>query len=279
MLKKPFLHVVIAATLILIVGSCSKYQKLLKSSNTELKYQKAIEYYNNEDYYRALQLFDMVLPYYRGTSRAEKIGYYISMSHYFQGDYILASYHFKNFAKTFPKSKYAKECTFLAAYCNYLESPRYSLDQSNSYKAIEGFQYFANQYPRSDSVELCNEYIDELRDKLQRKRFEISKQYLKTEYFEAAITSFKTDLEDYPNSEYKEESLFFILKSHFLLAENSIEEKKYDRYKNTEEAYERLVAHYGKDNTFAKQANKIYEKTLIALEELKKQRHLSKTGI
>ena len=269
MLKKRILIILIIVSTIFGLSSCSKYQKLLKSSNTELKYEKAIEYYNEGDYYRALQLFEIILPYYRGTSRAEKIAYYYSMSHYFQNDFILASFHLSNFAKTFPKSKHAKECTYLAAYCNYLESPKYSLDQTYTYKAIESFQLFADKFPKSDSVKLCNQYIDELRQKLMKKAYNISKLYFKTENYKAAITSFGVNLQTYPNTPYKVESMFYSLKASYLLAEKSIEDKKYERYKNTVEAYERLIAHYGEENQFAKEAKNIYGKSKSALEELK----------
>lgn len=269
MLKKQILIVLIIGLVTIGFNSCSKYQKLLKSSDTELKYKKAIEYYNEGDYYRALQLFEIVLPYYRGTSRAEKIAYYYSMSHYYQNDFILASFHLSNFAKTFPRSQYAKECTFLAAYCNYLESPKYSLDQTYSYKAIESFQIFTDKFPKSDSVKLCNQYIDELRQKLMKKAYHISKLYFKTEDYKAAITSFGVDLQTYPNTPYKEKSMFYILKSSYLLAEKSIDEKKHERYKSAIESYERLVAHYGEENQFAKEAKSIFDKSKSALEELK----------
>lgn len=236
-----------------------------------MKYEKALEYYNKGDYYRALQLFDAVQPFYRGTMEAEKIGYYIAMSYYNQGDYILADFHFSNFIKVFPKSIFAKECTYLAAYCNYLESPKYSLDQTYTNKAIEGFQLFANKYPKSDSVELCNNYIDELRYKLQKKAFEISKLYLKTEDYKAAIESFNNDLKDFPYTPFKEESMFLLLKSHFLLAENSIEEKKYERYQNTIEAYEKFIAYFNEENQFQKEASGLYEKAMERLKQLKEK--------
>lgn len=260
---------IIFALIIIGFGSCSKYQKLLKSPDTELKYKKAIEYYNNEDYYRALQLFDNILPYYRGTSRAEIIAYYYSMCHYYQRDYILASFHLNNFAKTFPKSEYAKECTYLSAYCNYLESPKYSLDQTYTYKALESFQIFADKYPKSDSVKLCNDYIDELRQKLMKKAFEISKLYFKTEEYKAAITSFRVNMETYPNTPYKQESMFYMLKSYFLLAEKSIDEKKYERYKSTIESYERFIAHFGENNSFSREALEIYNSAKAEFDNLK----------
>ncbi|NTW26131.1 MAG: outer membrane protein assembly factor BamD, partial [Lentimicrobium sp.] len=79
--------------LILVVfSSCSKYQKLVKSTDNEVKYEMAIAYYEDKDYYRAIQLFDQLMPFFRGTERAELMAYYYANAHYEQKDYILASY-------------------------------------------------------------------------------------------------------------------------------------------------------------------------------------------
>ena len=53
MMKKSIL----LFSLFLFVISCGEYQKVLKSSNIDYKYNKAIEYYENEDFVRAMPLF------------------------------------------------------------------------------------------------------------------------------------------------------------------------------------------------------------------------------
>ena len=70
MLKKwGFIITVIA----LVSASCSKYQKLLKSSDMDLKYTEAIKYYDDEKYEKAMALFEELIPLFRGTDRAEKV--------------------------------------------------------------------------------------------------------------------------------------------------------------------------------------------------------------
>ena len=43
---------------IILMSSCSEYQKLLKSGDSQAMYKKAVEYYNNGDYTKASNLFD-----------------------------------------------------------------------------------------------------------------------------------------------------------------------------------------------------------------------------
>ncbi len=171
----------------LVLASCSKHQKILKSNDNEVKYEAAVDYYENGDYYRALQLFESLMGVYRGSSKAEQMYYYYAYCYYHQEEYLLASYYFKRYAQSFPKAQRAEECMFMSAYCQYLLSPRYSLDQTNTYEAIKELQLFLDLFPGSDRRETCHQLIDELRAKLEKKDFEIAKQYLKTEHYQAAI--------------------------------------------------------------------------------------------
>lgn len=249
---------------IFIIPACSEYQKILKSSDFDAKYNKAIEYYQEEDYYRAQTLLEELLVIYKGTSKAEEVYYYYAYSYYYLDDYILAGYHFKILAQTYPNSKYAEECNFLSAYCHYLNSPNANLDQTNTYKAIELLQLFINKFPESERKDTCNFLIDKLRYKLETKSFNNAKLYYRLGDFKAAITTIKTSLIDFPDSEYREELVFLLLKSNFLLAENSITKKQAERYQSTINEYYAFIDEFP-ENGKVKEAEKIYEQSIKIL--------------
>lgn len=234
MFKKLLL---LSVVLMLFAASCSKYQRLLKSTDYEEKFQMAFLYYEQGDYQRAIQLFDQIIPYYRGTERAENIAYHYANAHYKQKDYILASFYFKRFASTFPRSKHVEEATFMSAYTKYLDSPHHSLDQTSTMEAIQELQGYINKYPQSERVEEANRLIDDLRSKLEKKSMEIARLYYRMESYNAAITAFNNVLKDFPDTGYREEILFYILKANYDFANKSIEERKADRFKETLEAY------------------------------------------
>ncbi|MFZ4414855.1 MAG: outer membrane protein assembly factor BamD [Bacteroidales bacterium] len=233
--------------------SCSKYQHLLKSSDHAKKLEMGIKYYEKHDYYRALQMFDNVIAIYRGKEQAEKIHYYYAYCYYGQGDYVVASYHFKNFVKIFPNSKYSEECLYMSAYCKYLDSPTFSLDQSSTHDALKDLQLFINYYPKSERVAEANKLIDGLRMKLIEKAFEIAKLYYKTESYNAAQIAFSNILKDFPETSYREEIMFYILKSNYYYAKNSVENKKQERFKTVLDAYNALVSLYP-DSKFKNEA-------------------------
>jgi outer membrane protein assembly factor BamD len=251
------LHIILLLA-VLIVAGCGKHQKLLKSSDNEAKYAAAIDYYEKKDYYRALQLFQTLINFYQGTEKAEKMQFYYAYCYYHQEDYVLASYYFKRFAFNYPRSQYSEEASYMNAYCYYLDSPPSSLDQSNTYTAINELQLFIDMYPSSERVEEATNLIDQLRAKLQRKDMDIANLYLKMKYYESAIKSYENILREYPDTEYKEDILFKILKSNYLYAENSIPGKQKERFQSALDSYNEFVYQYP-ESKYLKDANGMRE--------------------
>lgn len=240
----------------LLLVSCSNYNRILKGNNHDLQLETASKLYEKGSYSKALQLLDELLPFYRGTDKAEKILFMYAYCYYNQGDYEMASYHFKSFSNTFPTSPKAEECLFMNAYCYFYNSADYSLDQTNTQRAIDELQLFINIYPRSKHIEESNNLIDELHLKLETKDFEIAKLYYNMAEYKAAVISLGNVIKDFPTTFYKEESLFLIVKSNYLLAKKSIDSKKYERYKSTVDAFAIFAAKFP-ESKYLKEAQSI----------------------
>jgi outer membrane protein assembly factor BamD len=245
----------------LFSGACSDFHKLQKSTDLNLKYEKAVEYYGKADYVKAQMLFDELYAVMRTGNKAEDITYYLAFCNYQQGDYILGGYMFRNFYRQFPFSARAEECLYMSAYCHYLNSPPYMLDQEDTYVAIEEFQFFVKQFPESKRIVECNKLIDKLREKLEQKAFTIARQYYRIADYKAAITSFELLLKDYPDTRYREEAHFLMLKSMYLLAENSVEAKREERYKDVLAQYTKFTQLFP-ESEYTGESKKIYQNTL-----------------
>lgn len=250
-----------------LLFSCNEYNKLIKSDDLQLKYTKAIEYYENEEYAKAYPLIEELIIIYRGTSKSELLSYYLSNCDFYLGDFSLASFRYKNFANTFPVSQYAEECRFKSAYCQYKNSPKYSLDQSSTYVAISELQLFTSQYPYSSYLDSCNVLIDQLRGKLQRKHFENAKQYYHMRDYKAAVVMFDQLLKDFPGTNYKEEALYLTFKSEYFLAINSISSKKLERIDDSIKSYIKFVDSFPQSE-FVKDAEGAYESILKEKEKI-----------
>jgi outer membrane protein assembly factor BamD len=234
---------------------------VLKKGDVDAKYDLAIKYYNEKDYSRALQLFDPLISAMRATDKSQRIYYFYSYCYYYQKDYTLASYYFKRYANNFPNTKEAEECLFMSAYCNYLNSPDYNLDQTITMDALKELQLFTNTYPTSPRVSECNDLIDKLREKLERKDFKIAKMYYRMSEYQASITVFNNILKDYSETPHREEILFLIFKSYYKYSDRSIESKKKERFNKTLLAYNELVTQFP-ESKFLSEANNLKEKAM-----------------
>jgi len=248
--------------LLVILSSCSGYEKILKSSDYNLKYRKAFEYYNKGDYTRASGIFEQIVTVFRGSSKMDSVSFFQAMTTYKLKDYLTAQYYFSTFVQTSAYSPFAEEAEFLAAYCLYLDSPGPSLDQESTMKGIEAFQTFMRKFPNSKFYDKCKLYMVELQDKLVEKSYMSAKLYYNMGGFmlKSAIVALKSSLEEYPNTKYREELMWLVLDSNFKIAENSIETKKKDRYQTTIDEYYSFISEFPQ-SVWKKDATKIYEKS------------------
>lgn len=227
-----------------ITTSCNSYQKMLNNPDTAEKYKAAETYYNAGEYRRANRLYEQILPSYRGKPQAQRVIFFFANSYLQTRDYYLAAYQFESFVKSYPKSEKTIEASFLAAKCYYMLSPRYSLDQTNTNDALDKLQIFIDNYPNSEFVAEANTYVQELQRKLEKKDFEISKQYHTIRDFKAAINSFDNFIASYPGTPFREDALYYKFLSAFEIATNSVISKKLARLNELEEIYSTLTRYY-----------------------------------
>ena len=221
----------------LTISSCSKYQKLLKSNDRVLKYEKAIEYYNVEDWNRAKGLMEDILPLYKGTEQGEELQYKYSYCLYNTHDYLPAGHYFRRFVNTFGNSEYVEEAAFRSAECYYFDSPKSSLEQSNTRNALSELELFIIKYPQSKYVSDARVLKTELTNKLAEKQYNNAKHYLNLSHYKSAITALNSCLVKHPYSKFREDVLFDLLKANFLLSKNSIDAKQKARFLETIKAY------------------------------------------
>lgn len=243
MRKNGFLILTGLVVLVTFV-SCNSYNKLLKSTDNELKYNTAMSLYEKRDYNRALQLFDVLQAAYRGKPEGEQIAYYTAECYYNMKDYEIASHYYKRYVVNYPFAKNAELALFRSACCYYLESPNISLDQTESYTAISEFQNFVDIYPQSLLVDSANKLIDTLRYKISEKDFNTCMLYYKMEEYQAAITSFENFIKENPITHHREEIINYMVLTYFNYAKNSVEEKQRERYELALEKYNTLVNMY-----------------------------------
>ncbi len=255
-----------------IALGCNDFGRLQKSNDLNLKYSKAVEYYGKGDYVKAQLLFDELYAVFRNTNRADSVAYLLAYTNYQLGDYIMAGYLFRSYFRTYPTSPRAAECLYMSAYCHYLISPPWSLDQEDTYYAIEEFQYFIQMFPTDTArIRECNKMVDVLHEKLEKKAFMNARMYFRIADYKASITAFELLLNDFPDTHYREEATYYILRSKYYLAQNSIAAKKEERVVAAISAARTFLATY-KESEWTDEVNETLNMGLKLQEELEKDK-------
>ncbi|HKG69780.1 MAG TPA: outer membrane protein assembly factor BamD [Segetibacter sp.] len=216
---------------IVFFSSCaSKLSKTLKSTDADYKLKVAENYYAQKKYSNAQVLFEDLFPVFKGTARFEDLYYKYAYSAYYLNDYSNAENLFKTFVETFPTSNKAEEADFMRAICFYKQSPKAELDQTNTTKAMGQMQAFINTHPQSPKVAEATKVIDESRAKLEVKDFKSADLYYNLGFYKAAAIAFSSLIDNYPDSNQGDHYKLMVIKSYYLYAKNSVEEKQAERY-------------------------------------------------
>jgi outer membrane protein assembly factor BamD len=264
-----------------VLNSCGEYQKVLKKPNTKAKYELAEKLYNEGDFKKANRLLEQIVPGYVGKPQGERVMFFFANSYFEIKDYNFSGYQFERFLKSYPKSDKASEAAFLGAKSYYMLSPRYSVDQTDTDKALIKLQLFINLYPESEFFAEANIMAKELTTKKERKAFEVAKQFTKLgksyilDYSVSAIASLDNFISDNPGSIYHEEALYLKILATTNIALNSTENRKKERLEEAKMAYNNLFKYFP-ETKYAEVANDLIEKVDEQLNDYSEQKNLTK---
>jgi outer membrane protein assembly factor BamD len=203
---------------------------VLKSKDPHYKLRVAEQYYAKKKYNYAQQLYEEVIPSFRGQPEFEDIYYKYAYTAYYQKDYLNAENLFKTYLEVFPNSARAEEMDYMRAYTFYKQSPKAELDQTNTIKAIGLMQTFINTHPGSARNAEATEIINSSRVKLELKDAKAAQLYYDMGQFKAAAVAYNELLSAYPDAAKGDEYKLMSIKSYFRFAELSVEEKKSERF-------------------------------------------------
>lgn len=233
-----------------VLSSCGEYNKVLKCTDNEYKYEAAKSYFAKGQNSKAATLLEDLALIMKGTSNAEESAYMLAMTYYNQGDYVTASHYFNTYYTTYPRGTYTELARFYSGKALYLDTPEPRLDQSSTYKAIEELQMFMEYFPESTRKETAQNMIFELQDKLVEKEFLSAKLYYdlgsytgNTVYsstgnnYLAAVVTAQNILREYPYTKRREDLSILILRAKYDMAKESVPEKKEDRMRETIDEY------------------------------------------
>lgn len=264
---KRFLYL---AIVLIVFSSCNEYNALLKSSDIDQRYEAAKKYYYLGKYNRCSDLLLNLLATTKGTDRGQEALYMLAVANYKSKNYDSASDYFKKYYESYPRGYYNEDARLLSGISLLKNTPEPILDQTDTYRAITEFTDFIETMPASKYRKQAQDNIFILQDKLIEKEYAAAKLYydLGTYFgncteggsnYQACIVTSQNAINDYPYSERREDFAILILRSKFDLAEQSVEDRKAERYQSAAEEYYSFQNEYP-ESKFMKRATELYAK-------------------
>lgn len=231
------------------MGKSVGIARIIKSEDARLMFDEAYKYYKKEkrdSWTKAFQLFDAVQHYYTGTRTEDSVMFFRARCKFKERDYeeatnLLDEYRHKYGGGSSP---FIEDAEGMYALCHYYMSPEPRHDQTMTSQAIIAISEFMSRYPESSRFDDFNNIIKELTQKLHDKAFINAYTYYKIGRHKSAIVAFRNALKKYPDSSHREDLMYYIVKSGYELAQNSIEEKQTDRYLAVLDSYYTFIAEF-----------------------------------
>ena len=241
--------------LLLLLTSCNSYNKVLKSTDYDYKYEVAKEYYLLGKYAKSAMILDEMITIMKGTDKAEETLFMAGMSYYGMGDYETASYYFTSYYNSYPRGIYAEQSRFYTGETLYLAAPEPRLDQTATVRAIKELELFLEYYPKSRYKEVVQNMLYDLQNNLAQKEYETAKLYYNlgpytgnfnfatnsseanANNYESCVITAQNALRDYPYCIQREELAILILKAKYQMAIQSVTEKKHERMRDALDEY------------------------------------------
>ena len=259
------IRIISAVLAVMSLCSCkSQYEILLNSNDVDAKYKAAFEYFDAKKYSKAASLFESLSLLTDGTERDDTVKYYWGLSNYRFKDYYTAETNFDTFVEQYPRSPFAPEARYLRLDCLYLQTLRYELDQTPTYKAMNAISEYIMDYPESDRLQSCRDMLMDLGERLDRKAYEGAKLYYKMEDYLASRVAFRNVLKEDAENIYREDILYYIAMSSYKYAYLSVPQKQRERYLTFVDDYFNFIGELP-DSHFRKELDAVYGKVQKAL--------------
>ena len=243
-MKSTFPAIIVSA--LLLTGCANEFNQVYKTSDYAYKYEYAKESFLKGKYTRATTLLQDLVTLQKGTDNAQESLYMLAMAQYMSRDYESAAATFKKYFTSYPKGVYAEKAEFYVGQSLYMSTPEPRLDQTQTVAAIAAFQDFLDLFPDAEDKERAQKRLFELQDKLVQKELYSAQLYYDLgQYFgncsdggnnyEACIITAQNAIKDYPYTALREKFAVLVMKSKYELAQQSVEEKKLERFQDAED--------------------------------------------
>lgn len=183
----------------------------------EVLYNQGLANLNAGKTTEAARKFDAIDQQHPFSEYARKALVMRSFVNYRNGQYQDAINGASRYLNLYPESEDAAYAQYIVGLAYSKQIPAVTQDQKPAMRTIEAMQAVVTKYPDSEYVEDAEAKIRFAKDQLAGKEMQVGRYYLERKEYLAAVTRFRTVVEQYPNTNQVEEALSRLVESYFAM--------------------------------------------------------------
>jgi outer membrane protein assembly factor BamD len=220
--NKRILLILLAA--ILLLSGCKIWLPWSKRidmtrATPEGLYQQGVEYYQDGNYKRAVELFQRLKEEYP-LSKYAIMGEMGIPDSYFSGkEYPEAELAYSEFLNLHPTNENLPYVLYQIGMCHFNQITTIDRDSTETLKALKEFERLSARFPSSKFAFLAEKMIRECKKALGEQEFYVGELYFNIKQYRAALRRFEKIAREYPNVGLDYKVSYYLIETKRRLAE------------------------------------------------------------
>jgi outer membrane protein assembly factor BamD len=197
----------IILSFVLAIFACGG-NKARPNMTTEERVAYAMKLFKDKDYFDARTQFRIIILNAPGSTIVDQAQFYLAECHFNMDEFITAAAEYEKVIRLYPAARGSTTPNTRSRFVTIDSRPKPVLTK-NTYKAIQEYQRFMEEFPESEYAPEVEKRLFALRSKLAKKEFDTGNLYRKMALYESALYSFDEVLSRFYDSRYAEQALFY----------------------------------------------------------------------
>jgi outer membrane protein assembly factor BamD len=198
-------------------GSSSKKEETADARPAQEFFDEGNKLMEKDRYTAAAKSFDEIERQHPYSDLAPKAKFLAAHARYLNENYEEAIIAYDQFLQLYPSSAQAPRAMYEKALCYYEQISDVSRDQDMTRRAMELLELVRTRYPQSGEAKEAAIKLDLTRDHLAGKEMEIGRWYQRQSQLQAAISRFRTVVDQYQTTSHVPEALHRLIESYTAL--------------------------------------------------------------
>lgn len=203
------------------LGGCHNYKLQEEKSATELM-ADGLKRFEDRDYRSAIAAYKRVTDWYPFSEHVSTAQLQIAEASFKLRQYSQAAAYYEEFANLHPRNPSTPYALYQVGRCFFDQMDTIDRDQDNAQKARAAFRRFLNRYPDSEYADPARAHVKECQRSLASNELLVAKYYYKHKNYKAALSRFRTIVEEYADTEIQHIALQYLAKCESLVAAEAI---------------------------------------------------------